>query len=54
MNRNGYAPLAVDELGNGASSHSDPVHDVQLPLQMETVYTLIMQIKAGNADPDPL
>ena len=51
MNRNGYATLAVDKLGSGASSHPDPVYDVQLPLQMETVHSLIMQIKAGgNAD----
>ena len=49
MNRNGYATLAVDKLGNGGSSHPDPVYDVQLPLQMETVHSLITQIKAGNA-----
>ena len=49
MNRNGYATLAMDKLGNGASSHPDPVYDVQLPLQMETVHSLIKQIKAGNA-----
>ena len=49
MNRNGYATLAVDKLGNGASSHPDPVYDVQLPLQMETVHSLISQIKAGKA-----
>ena len=48
MNRNGYATLAVDKLGSGASSHPDPVYDVQLPLQMETVHSLIMQIKAGG------
>ena len=48
MNRNGYATLAVDKLGNGASLHPDPVYDVQLPLQMETVHSLIRQIKAGN------
>ena len=48
MNQNGYATLAVDKLGNGASSHPDPVYDVQLPLQMETVHSLITQIKAGN------
>ncbi|MCJ1460777.1 hypothetical protein MMC28_011159 [Mycoblastus sanguinarius] len=49
MNYNGYATLAVDKLGNGASSHPDPVYDVQLPLQMETIHTLITQIKAGTA-----
>ena len=48
MNRNGYATLAVDKLGNGASSHPDPVYDVQLPLQMEAIHSLIMQIKAGR------
>lgn len=49
MNRNGYATLAVDKLGNGNSSHPDPVYDVQLPLQMEAMHTLITQIKAGQA-----
>ena len=48
MNRNGYATLAVDKLGNGASSHPDPVYDVQLPLQMEAIHSLIVQIKAGK------
>lgn len=49
LNRHGYTTLAVDELGNGASSHPDPVYDVQLPLKLETVHSLIMQIKSGNA-----
>ena len=49
MNRNGYSTLAVDKLGSGVSSRPDPVYDVQLPLQMETVHSLIMQIKTGNA-----
>lgn len=49
MNRNGYTTLAVDKLGSGASSHPDPVNDVQLPLEMETIHSLIMQIKAGDA-----
>ena len=48
MNRNGYATLAVDKLGNGASSHPDPVYDVQLPLQMEAIHSLITQVKAGK------
>ena len=47
MNRNGYATLAVDKLGNGASSHPDPIYDVQLPLQMETIHTLITHLKTG-------
>lgn len=50
MNRKGYATLAVDKLGSGASSHPDPVYDVQLPLQMETVHSLTMQIKSGKGD----
>ena len=48
MNHNGYATLAVDKLGNGQSSRPDPIYDVQLPLQMETVHNLITQIKAGK------
>ena len=53
MNRAGYSTLAVDKLGNGESSHPDPVNDVQLPLQMETVHSLIMLIKSGKADGIP-
>ena len=50
MNRAGYATLAVDTLGNGASSHSHPgpTYDVQLPIQMETMHALITQIKSGT------
>lgn len=56
MNRAGYSTLAVDKLGNGESSHPDPLYDVQLQLQMETVYSLIQRIKAGKIQgiPAPL
>ena len=49
MNLASYATLTLDKLGNGASSHPDPVYDVQLPLQMETMHTLITQIKSGTS-----
>ena len=49
MNRAGYSTLAVDKLGNGGSTHPDPIYDVQLPLQMETVHSLITLIKSGRA-----
>ena len=49
MNRAGYSTLVVDELGNRESSHPDPIYDVQLPLQIETVYSLIQEIKVGKA-----
>ena len=56
MNRAGYNTLAIDKLGNGESDHPDPLYDVQLQLQMETVYSLIKRIKAGAASgiPAPL
>ena len=47
-NSAGYSTLAIDNLGNGQSSHPDPVWDVQLPLQVETIHAVIAQIKAGN------
>ena len=47
MNPNSYATLAVDKLGNGQSTGPDPVREVQLPLQMETIHSLISQIKSG-------
>lgn len=48
-NSAGYATLAVDKLGNGASSHPDPIQDVQLPLQMEAIHALIAQIRSGRS-----
>ena len=33
MNGKGYPTLAMDELGNGAASHPDCVHGVQLPVR---------------------
>ena len=55
MSRNGYGTLAVNKFDNGASLHPDSVHDVLLPLQMEAVRSLIIQIKADNAGiPIPL
>ncbi|KAL6714367.1 hypothetical protein ACLMJK_007790 [Lecanora helva] len=51
MNNAGYATLAVDKLGNGASSHPDPVYDVQLPLQMETIHSLITQLRSPDLSP---
>ncbi|KAL8823923.1 MAG: hypothetical protein Q9191_005443, partial [Dirinaria sp. TL-2023a] len=53
MNRAGYATLAIDKLGNGGSSHPDPILDVQLPLQLQTIYTLLLRIKAGKANIGP-
>ena len=48
-NAAGYATLAVDKLGNGGSSHPDPILDVQLPLQVETTHAMITQIKRARA-----
>ena len=54
MNLAGYSTLAVDKVGNGESSHPDPLYDVQLPLQMETVYSLLTTIKQGQATGIPV
>ena len=48
-NAAGYATLAVDKLGNGGSSHPDPILDAQLPLQVETIHAMITQIKRARA-----
>lgn len=47
-NAAGYATLAVDKIGNGDSSHTDPILDVQLPLQIETIHSMIAQIKRAR------
>lgn len=44
----GYATLAVDRYGNGASTRGDPLQDVQLPLGAELLYQVIQKIKAGE------
>lgn len=47
-NLQGYATLAVDRYGNGASTRGDPLQDVQLPLEAELLYQVIQKIKAGE------
>ena len=54
MNLAGYSTLAIDKIGNGESSHPDPLYDVQLPLQMETIYSLLKIIKQGQGTGIPV
>ncbi|KAK1472911.1 hypothetical protein CTAM01_16234 [Colletotrichum tamarilloi] len=44
----GYATLAIDNLGNGHSSRPDPVQIVQTPLQLAVVYEILRSIRAGS------
>ncbi|KAK0369553.1 ctr copper transporter family protein [Colletotrichum limetticola] len=46
--REGYATLAIDNLGNGHSSRPDPVQIVQTPLQLAVVYEILISIRAGS------
>jgi pimeloyl-ACP methyl ester carboxylesterase len=44
----GYATLSIDRLGNGASSHPDPINVVQGPLQVEIIYQLVQSLRSGT------
>ena len=48
MDKNGYATLTIDKLENGKSYRPDHLAEVKLPLQMETIYDLIVQVTAGK------
>jgi pimeloyl-ACP methyl ester carboxylesterase len=38
----------MDRLGNGNSSHPDPILVVQTPAQVEVLHQIILKCKAGN------
>jgi len=44
----GYATLSIDRLGNGQSSHPDPILTVQIPLQVEILHLIIAAARSGN------
>ncbi|KAK7951902.1 uncharacterized protein PG986_007630 [Apiospora aurea] len=46
----GYATLAWDRLGLGESTRLDPVHEVQLPLEVEALRELTRLLRAGEVD----
>ncbi|KAI9802074.1 MAG: hypothetical protein M1833_001995 [Piccolia ochrophora] len=52
-NEAGYATLAVDRLGNGASSLPDPLQITQLPLQVEVLHHIIQRAKRGEFTGQP-
>lgn len=44
----GYPILAIDRLGNGISSHPDPIATLQVPYHVRALHALIDRIKAGT------
>lgn len=44
----GYATLAIDNLGNGYSDHPDPLNIVQSPLQIEIMHQIMLRLRAGS------
>lgn len=44
----GYATLTIDRVGNGDSSHPDPITIVQLPYQAEQVHQIIVMARGGT------
>lgn len=47
-NGQGYPTLSIDRLGNGLSSHPDPVLVVQGPYEYALYHDLVQKIKAGT------
>ncbi|KAK0099464.1 hypothetical protein ONS95_004674 [Cadophora gregata] len=46
--KDGYPTLAIDRLGNGDSSHPDPILAVQYPIEVETIHQIILKLRAGT------
>jgi pimeloyl-ACP methyl ester carboxylesterase len=44
----GFATLAIDNLGNGRSDHPDPIRVVQPPLQLSVIYGIFTGLRAGT------
>ncbi|KAH8660715.1 hypothetical protein BGZ60DRAFT_344848, partial [Tricladium varicosporioides] len=47
-NSQGYASIAMDNLGNGDSSHPDPLNIVQSPLQLAIIKQIITSLRTGS------
>lgn len=44
----GYPTIAIDRLGNGNSSHPDPITTVQMSLQVATIHKIITELRQGT------
>jgi len=44
----GYATLAIDNLGNGRSDRPDPIRVVQPPMQLSVMYGILNGLRAGS------
>ncbi len=49
----GYASLAIDNLGNGNSSRPDPITVVQPAMQLAVIHTILGNIRAGSVPSVP-
>ncbi|KAH6674980.1 hypothetical protein B0J14DRAFT_25506 [Halenospora varia] len=47
-NSQGYATIAMDNLGNGDSSRPDPLNIVQSPLQLAIIRQIMISLRAGS------
>lgn len=46
--REGYPTLSIDRLGTGKSTHANPVLEVQVNLDAETIHEIIKKLRAGE------
>ena len=46
--KQGYATLSLDRLGTGKSTHADPILEVQVNLDAETIHEIIRKLRAGE------
>jgi len=49
----GYPTLSIDRLGNGQSSHPDPIGEVQINAEVETIHQVILKARNGTLFAQP-
>jgi len=47
----GYATLAIDNLGNDDSDHPDPLNVVQSSMQIQILHQIMLRLRAGSLPP---
>ncbi|KAJ4155863.1 hypothetical protein LMH87_001088 [Akanthomyces muscarius] len=51
--KRGFPVLAIDRIGNGLSTHPDPITALQMPYEVQSIHSLIEKIRAGATNALP-